>query len=177
MLTDLFCRYSYTYLMLELLCIWRLFPVLYWGLTYARGCFHPAYVRRHNVSVSLGSGRYTHNTMYAHVYTCTHCECKGHLTKFCYDRLHNVNLANKFVWVRKGANPHGPNRVWVPKATSILFDIGVDSHMTWEWWCLEVDAFRAKQRLLNATFKESLVRGPPWCGNIETYPHGFGNDL
>ena len=28
MLTDLFCRYSCTYLMLKLLCIWRLFPVL-----------------------------------------------------------------------------------------------------------------------------------------------------
>ena len=32
--------------------------VLYWGLTYAWGCFHLAYVRRHNVPVSLGSGRY-----------------------------------------------------------------------------------------------------------------------
>ena len=31
---------------------------LYWGLKYAWGCFHLAYVRRHNVSVSLGSGRY-----------------------------------------------------------------------------------------------------------------------
>ena len=28
MLTDLFCRYSCTYLMLELLCIWMIFPVL-----------------------------------------------------------------------------------------------------------------------------------------------------
>jgi len=40
---------------------------------------------------------HTHNTMYAHVYTCTHCGRKGHLTKFCYDRVHDVNLANKFV--------------------------------------------------------------------------------
>ena len=50
---------------------------------------------------------HTHN-MYAHVYTCTHCGRKGHLTKFCYDRIHDVNLANKFVWVKKEANPHGP---------------------------------------------------------------------
>ena len=28
MITDLFCKYSCTYLMLELLYIWRLFPVL-----------------------------------------------------------------------------------------------------------------------------------------------------
>ena len=45
-------------------------------------------------------------------------------------RVHNVNLTNRFVWVRKGANPHGSNRVWVPKITPILFDVGVGSHMT-----------------------------------------------
>ena len=27
------------------------------------------------------------------------------------------------------------------------------------------------------TFKESLVGGPPWFGDIEMYPLGFGNDL
>jgi len=42
--------------MLELLCIWRLFPVL--RLNVRARVFHHAYVRRHNVSVSLGSGRY-----------------------------------------------------------------------------------------------------------------------
>ena len=73
---------------------------------------------------------HTHNTMYAHVYTCTHCERKGHLAKFCYDRIHDSNLANKFVWVRKEANPYGPKRVWVPKTTPILFDVGVGSHLT-----------------------------------------------
>ena len=67
---------------------------------------------------------HTHNTLYAHVYTCTHCGHKGHLAKFCYDRVHDVNLANKFVWA------HGPNRVWVPKTTPILFDVGVGSLMT-----------------------------------------------
>ena len=41
----------------------------------------------------------------------------------------DVNFANRFVWIRKGANPHGPKRVWVPKATPI-FDVGVGSHMT-----------------------------------------------
>ena len=46
-----------------------------------------------------------------------------------YD-IHDSNLATKFVWVRKGANPHGPKRVWVPKTTPIVFDVGVGSRMT-----------------------------------------------
>ena len=53
---------------------------------------------------------HTHNTMYAHVYTCTHFGRKGHLAKFCFDRLHDVNLANNFVWAREGANPMDPKR-------------------------------------------------------------------
>ena len=61
--------------------------------------------------------------------TCTHYGRKGHLAKFCYDRMHDSNLANKFIWVKKGANPHGPKRVWVPKTTPTLFDVGVGSHM------------------------------------------------
>ena len=73
---------------------------------------------------------HTHNTLYAHVYTCTHCGRKGHLAKFYFDKIHDVNLANKFVWVRKGANSHESKRVWVPKTTPILFDVGVGSHMT-----------------------------------------------
>jgi len=72
----------------------------------------------------------TFTLLYAHVYTCTHCGRKGHLAKFCYDRVHDENLANKFVWVRKGANPHEPKRVWVSKTTPILFNVGVGSHMT-----------------------------------------------
>ena len=73
---------------------------------------------------------HTHDTMYAHMYTCTHCGRMGHLAKFCYDRLNESNFANKFVWVRKGTNPYGPNKVSVPKVTPILFDVGVGSHMT-----------------------------------------------
>ena len=71
---------------------------------------------------------HAHNTMYAHVYTCTHCERKGHLVKFCFDRINDSNFVNRFVWVRKGANPHGLKRVWLPKVTPILFDVGVGSH-------------------------------------------------
>ena len=72
---------------------------------------------------------HTHH-MYAHVYTCTHCGRKGQLAKFFFDRLQNVNLAKKFVWVRKGTNPHGSKRVWVPNITPIVFDVGVGSRMT-----------------------------------------------
>ena len=50
----------------------------------------------------------------------------GHQNRSNFD----INLANKFVRVRKGANPHGLKRVWVPKTTPILFDVGVGSHMT-----------------------------------------------
>ena len=71
-----------------------------------------------------------HHHKYAHVYTCTHCGRKGHLAKFCFDRLHTPNLAKNFVWVREGTNPHGPKRQWVPKTTPPLFDVGVGSHMT-----------------------------------------------
>ena len=72
---------------------------------------------------------HTHH-MYAHVYTCTHCGRKGHLAKFCFDRIHDCNLAKNFVWVREGTNPHGLKRLWVPKTTPLMFDVGVGSHMT-----------------------------------------------
>ena len=51
-----------------------------------------------------------HHTLYAHVYTCTHCGRKGHLARFCYDRIYDENLATNFIWVRKDTNPRGPKR-------------------------------------------------------------------
>ena len=73
---------------------------------------------------------HSHDTRYTHVYTCTHCGHKGYVAKFCYDRIYDSNFANRFVWVRKGANPHGLKRVWVPISTPIVFDVGVGSDMT-----------------------------------------------
>ena len=73
---------------------------------------------------------HTHSHMYARVYTCTHCGRKGHLARFCYDRLNFVNFASNNVWVRKGANFHGPNKIWVPKFTPIVYDVGVGSRLT-----------------------------------------------
>jgi len=53
----LFYSYSCTYFMLDPRYLYG-GNVLYWGLTYAWACFHLAYVRRHNVPVPTGSGRY-----------------------------------------------------------------------------------------------------------------------
>jgi len=72
---------------------------------------------------------HNHN-MYAHVYTCTHCGRKGHLARFCYDRLHVENLATNLVWVRRDTNPRGPTRKWVPRSTSLMFDVGGGSRIT-----------------------------------------------
>jgi len=72
---------------------------------------------------------HNHN-MYAHVYTCTHCGRKGHLARFCYDRLHVENLATNLVWVRRDTNPRGPTRKWVPRSTSLIFDVGGGSRIT-----------------------------------------------
>ena len=67
----------------------------------------------HHPRHTHASHGHNYHTLYAHVYTCTHCEHKGHLAKLCYDRIHNENLATKFVCVREGTNPHGPKRLWV----------------------------------------------------------------
>ena len=45
---------------------------------------------------------------------------KGHLAKFCYDR---INASNDHVWVRK-TNTLEPKKVWVPKSTNLLLNIG-----------------------------------------------------
>ena len=69
--------------------------------------------------------------MYARVYTCTHCDRKGHLAKFCFDRLYSSKFANKNVWVPIVTNPHRPKRkIWEPKSPPLIFDVGVSSHKT-----------------------------------------------
>ena len=58
------------------------------------------------------------------------CGCKGHLARFCYDRVNSLNFANKNVWVSNNTNPRGFTRKWVPKSPPLVFDVGVGSHMT-----------------------------------------------
>ena len=86
---------------------------------------------------------HAHDYTYPHVYTCTHCRHTEHLTKFYYDRIHNSNSANKCAWVRKYVNPHRPKKVWVPKFTLIVFDVGVDSHKMCEYRYLDGVCVRA----------------------------------
>ena len=55
---------------------------------------------------------HAHTThMYATVYTCTHCDRKGHLAKFYFDRLNSFNFANKNAWVPYATNPHEPKKI------------------------------------------------------------------
>ena len=68
---------------------------------------HAPHVHAHHTPHTHASHIHSHNTMYGHVYTCTHYGRKGHIAKFCYDRINDSNFANKFIWVRKGANPYG----------------------------------------------------------------------
>ena len=58
------------------------------------------------------------------VYTCAYCCRKVHLAKFCYA---NLNMLNKNIWVRESTNPIGPKKIWVPKNTLKLIDVGVSS--------------------------------------------------
>ena len=53
---------------------------------------------------------YTHDSLYTSVYTCIHCGQKGHLGKFYYDKINDLNFASKHVWVRKGATPMDPRK-------------------------------------------------------------------
>ena len=81
-----------------------------------------AYVARHD---------HTHTHKHPKVYKCTHCGRKVHLAKFCFDKLHVLNVAkNKSVWVPLNANPRGPKRKWVPKSPPFIFDVGAGSHKT-----------------------------------------------
>jgi len=65
-----------------------------------------------------------HANMYARVYTYTHCSRKNHLAKFCFDRL---NILNVNVCVHDNINLQGPKKMWVPKGTPNLFDVGVSA--------------------------------------------------
>ena len=57
---------------------------------------------------------------YGRVYRCTFCGKNGHLAKFCYDQ---INRTNNLVWIRD-TNSLGPKKMWVPKSSSKLFDVG-----------------------------------------------------
>jgi hypothetical protein len=63
-----------------------------------------------------------HAYMYTNVYKCAFCGRKGHISKFCYDRL---NVRNNNTWVKK-TNTSGPKSIWVPKSSQKIVDIGTN---------------------------------------------------
>ena len=109
---------------------------------------HTPYIHAHKTRYTHAYHAHTHD-LYANVYTCTHCGHKGHLIKFCYDRMRNSNFAKKFVWVRKCANSHAPKKVWIPRFTPIVFDVSVGALTRRESiGALMVDAIRTKRSYL-----------------------------
>ena len=65
-----------------------------------------------------------------------HYGLKNHLANFYFDRLNILNFVNKNVWVPIVSNPCRPNKkIWVPKFSPLVVDVGVGSHKTWEDWC------------------------------------------
>ena len=120
---------------------------------------------------------HSHNMMYAHVYTCTHCGRKGHLAKFCYDCIHDSNLATKFVWVRKGANPWTQKSVGTKDHPYCIWcrcrlSLDVRALVPW-WWML----FCLMDTTLDASPSRKFGGRPPWFGDLEISPNSFGNYL
>jgi len=117
--------------------LWAIVPwsIHAWNPWFERNKFHPCMHTIHGIHMLLTITNITLcMLMCILVYI---VDVRATLLDFCYDRIHDENLANNFVWVKKGTNPYGPKRVWVPKTTPIVFDVGVGSRITWERWCLE----------------------------------------
>ena len=79
---------------------------------------HAKSFHAHNANAHKSHTHYAFK--YGRVYRCTYCGKNGHLAKFCYDKLHS---SNNLVWVN-GSNPHGPKKMWVPKSSPKMFDVG-----------------------------------------------------
>jgi len=89
------------------------------------------HAHHHHAYAYVAHHDHNHTHKHSKVYTCTHCGRRGHLAKFCYDRIHQLNFANhKNFWVPYKANPQGPKRKWVPKSPPLIFDVGKGSHTT-----------------------------------------------
>ena len=71
---------------------------------------HAPHIYGHKLRHTHAHHAHTRDSLYANVYTCTHCGRKDHLANFYYDRLNNLNFASKNAWVRKGAYPSEPKK-------------------------------------------------------------------
>ena len=91
-----------------------------------------SHVHAQTLQYTYAHHAHTHTThMHARVYECTHCDHKGHLEKFYFDRINSLKLANNNVWVPFVCKPREPNkRIWAQKFSPLVFDVGVGSHKT-----------------------------------------------
>ena len=69
-----------------------------------------AHAHTHHAHAYGAHHDHNHTHMHTKVYKCTHCDRKGHLAKFCFDKLHYLNFAKKNVWVPFDANPVDPKQ-------------------------------------------------------------------
>jgi len=82
---------------------------------------HTSHISHASHAHHVHHNNHTHHAfMYANVYNCTFCGRKGHISKFCYDRL---NMSNTSIWVKK-TNTTRPKRMWVPKSSQCHVDVG-----------------------------------------------------
>ena len=81
---------------------------------------HHAYHSTHIYATYAHHTHTHHALLYAKMYSSTYFGRKGHLIKFCYDR---INVLNDHVWVLK-TNTLGLKKIWVSKLTPLLIDIG-----------------------------------------------------
>ena len=82
---------------------------------------HNTHVKSTHAHNSHAHKSHTHYAFkYGRVYSCTYCGKNGHLAKFCYDQ---INRTNNLVWVHD-TNSLGPKKMWVPKSSPKLFDVG-----------------------------------------------------
>ena len=60
---------------------------------------HPRHIYAH-----FAHHDHTHSHVHTRVYKCTHYGRKGHLEKFCFDKIHHINFANN---KKKHVNKNG----------------------------------------------------------------------
>ena len=89
-----------------------------------------AYVARHD---------HTHTHKHIKVYKCTHCGCKGHLAKFCYDKIYALNFAKKNVWVPYKTNLKDPKEMGTKVPTLFFWcrwGLSQNVRVLVPWWWL-----------------------------------------
>ena len=80
-----------------------------------------SHVYAHNSQHTYVYYAHIHTThMHARVYKCTHCDRKGHLAGFLFDRLNSINFVNNNVWVPFVSNPRGPKKMVTKILTSCV---------------------------------------------------------